>query len=81
MVYEIMSDKRDEDGSVFVFPCRFSFQALHLSGAGLNPTSDRSLACGLGFKSLADCMGFPDWGFPPASETEHLHVIFPIHLL
>ncbi len=29
---------------------------------GSNPTSDQSLACGLGFQSLPDCAGFPPFG-------------------
>ncbi len=42
------------------------------------PTSEQSLACGLGFQSLPDCLGFPHFGFPPTSKTEHFFS-FPIH--
>ncbi len=36
-----------------------SFPAFHRCGPGLNPTPGRSLACGLGFQSLPNCVGFP----------------------
>ena len=47
----------------------FSFLAFHLCGPDSNPTSDWSLACGLGFQSLPDCMGFP----PPSEAIDPLH--------
>ncbi len=55
----------DQVGSL-VFPLPFTFV-----DPGRIPTSDRSLACGLGFQSLPDWVGFPHLGFPTKSITEN----------